>query len=93
MANPLLATLIRPLMRRSNSRKLASVSSSGVHQERFVDIGGIPQWITIRGQDRRNPVLLFVHGGPGSPYTAFSSWLLERIIPVGPSNSSKHSIG
>ena len=77
MANPLLTMLIRPAMRRRNARKLALGSRTGLYEARFVDIGGIPQWITIREQDRRNPVLLFLHGGPGSPYTPFNSWLLE----------------
>jgi len=30
-----------------------------------VRIGGIDQWVSIRGADRRNPVLLYMHGGPG----------------------------
>jgi pimeloyl-ACP methyl ester carboxylesterase len=36
-----------------------------VKEQMFVQIGGIDQWITIKGDDRNNPVLLFLHGGPG----------------------------
>lgn len=44
----------------------------------FVDINDMPQWITLRGQDLRNPVLLWLHGGPGFPMSgmapAFADW-------------------
>jgi len=34
-----------------------------------VEIGGIDQYLIIRGADTSKPVMLFVHGGPGSPET------------------------
>lgn len=52
---------------------LAIRSPRGVQEGEFVDIGGIKQWIQIRGEDRDNPVLLFVHGGPGGTTLPISS--------------------
>lgn len=44
----------------------------GIAEAGFVDIGGIRQWVQIRGEDRRNPVLLIVHGGPGVSLMAYT---------------------
>lgn len=49
----------------------------GIDELRTVQIGGIPQWVSIRGADRSNPILLFLHGGPGSPEMP-QSWTFER---------------
>jgi pimeloyl-ACP methyl ester carboxylesterase len=38
---------------------------NGIAERGFVKIGGIDQWVTIRGEDRRNPAILIVHGGVG----------------------------
>src|SRR5699024_11737986 len=34
-------------------------------------IGKIKQWVLIRGVNKNHPVLLFLHGGPGSSQIGF----------------------
>ena len=53
------------------------VTPQGIEENIPVPINGITQWITIRGRDRRNPVLLYLHGGPGSPFMPLA-WTVQR---------------
>lgn len=55
------------------------VAPSGVQETYKATIGGIDQWINVRGQDRSNPILLFVHGGPASPAMP-TIWQFQRPI-------------
>jgi pimeloyl-ACP methyl ester carboxylesterase len=56
----------------ANARKI--VTPNGVERLEKVRIGGIDQWISIRGTDRRNPVLIVLHGGPGYVDMPMSWW-------------------
>lgn len=44
---------------------------NGINEERYVEINGTRQWISIYGQDKDNPVLLYLHGGPGSSTSTY----------------------
>ena len=55
-------------------RKISTPEGIEVLEE--VPIGGSRQWISIRGLNRANPVLLMIHGGPGSP-TMPISWAFQ----------------
>ena len=55
------------------------VAPSGVQEAYKAKIGGIAQWINVRGQDRNNPVILFVHGGPASPLIP-TIWQFQRPL-------------
>jgi pimeloyl-ACP methyl ester carboxylesterase len=48
------------------ARVLAIRSPNGIAEEGFLRIGGIEQWVSIRGENLANPVIVVAHGGPGS---------------------------
>lgn len=74
----------RKIRQRKAGRALQIHSFGGIAEDGFVKIGGIEQWIGIRGENRENPVLLVIHGGPGSSYSIFTprirSW--ERHFTI-----------
>lgn len=43
----------------------------GINESMYVDINGTKQWISIYGEDKNNPVLLYLHGGPGSSTSSY----------------------
>src|SRR5579864_6264871 len=52
---------------------LAIRTPNGIDESGFVRIGGIEQWVSIRGEDLANPVIVVAHGGPGSGLSPFIS--------------------
>jgi pimeloyl-ACP methyl ester carboxylesterase len=53
-------------------KPLCASPSDPVRHEGFVAIGGIEQWVTVTGERCSNPVILFLHGGPGNPLSPYS---------------------
>jgi pimeloyl-ACP methyl ester carboxylesterase len=59
-------SLFRRPLREDLARETAIRSPSGIESLERIDVRGDLQWIFLRGEDRGAPVLLVVHGGPGS---------------------------
>jgi len=56
----------------ADARKI--VSGKGVEELLEIPVGGTKQWISVRGRNRDNPILLVIHGGPASPEMPASWW-------------------
>jgi pimeloyl-ACP methyl ester carboxylesterase len=50
---------------------------NGLQESYALRVGGVEQWIYVRGQDRANPMILFIHGGPASPLSP-TLWQFQR---------------
>jgi len=66
------------------AKAIAIHTVNSVDEARYVKIGGIDQWIQIRGRDRENPAILCLHGGPGGSWlgntTVFLPWEKEFTV-------------
>ncbi|PWU03752.1 MAG: hypothetical protein C5B52_02820 [Bacteroidetes bacterium] len=62
-----------------------SVATS-INEQTYVELGGEKQYVEVIGQSEKNPVLLFIHGGPGWPQTPqlryFNSALAKQMTLV-----------
>ncbi|NNE66788.1 MAG: alpha/beta hydrolase [Pyrinomonadaceae bacterium] len=57
-----------------------------VDEKSFIELGGVEQYVEIKSSDDKNPVLLFIHGGPAWPQTpqirAFNSDIAKSYTLV-----------
>lgn len=62
----------------------AIAQTKSISEEKFLSINGIEQWVTIKGEGISKPVILFLHGGPGSvmsPYDKiYDEWEKDFIL-------------
>ena len=62
------ALLYRKYLQHKVAQERAITSPNGINSLEPVRIGDIDQWIEVRGQNVNNPILLFIHGGPGTAF-------------------------
>ncbi|GIN87992.1 proline iminopeptidase [Heyndrickxia sporothermodurans] len=60
------------ITKRNKKVKVSIKQPSGVDLGEYVTIGDIQQYLYHRGENIHNPVMLFLHGGPGSPMLPFA---------------------
>jgi pimeloyl-ACP methyl ester carboxylesterase len=53
--------------------RVMTTTATPIQETRFITLGGIDQWVTIRGANRANPALLVLHGGPGDAQSSLRS--------------------
>jgi pimeloyl-ACP methyl ester carboxylesterase len=73
VAVPSSALLYRKYLQHRVAQERAIRSPNGIDSLEPVRIGGIDQWIEVRGQNVNNPILLFIHGGPGISFVPMAS--------------------
>lgn len=74
LATAMAAGIAYRFYRQSQERAREAVApAAGIQILEDIEIRGTRQWIRIRGVNRANPVLLFVHGGPGFPQMPFAA--------------------
>ena len=72
LAATALVVVVRLSAQRANAARIRITAPTGINELERVTLGGIEQWIQIRGHDRAKPLLLFLHGGPGFPQMPFA---------------------
>lgn len=72
---PFAAMLLPALLSPFVASAACGSPGQALNEESYVQIGGIQQWVTVKGRSCANPVLLMVHGGPGNPMSPYSASL------------------
>jgi predicted alpha/beta-fold hydrolase len=72
--------------RNINYLKHYQMVENGVDEGIYVSLGGMEQYVLVRGMDTDNPVIIYLHGGSSSPDTyvtyVFSDELIDEYTVV-----------
>ena len=50
-----------------------------ISEKVWIDVNGIRQGMFIRGENSQNPIVLYLHGGPGTPMLQFITYLEKEV--------------
>jgi len=77
IASPLVAQDDLPTANQIFAEVGKIVTVDGVDEQMMIEIGGIQQWVHVRGRHRGNPVILFLHGGPAFTTSPVSFYFMR----------------
>jgi len=66
---------VRFVGKKINSR----TPKNGINENMYIDVNGQQQWISIYGENKDNPIMLYLHGGPGYS-TSYADWAITRKL-------------
>lgn len=80
----LLALIVLPaivisIIKLVNQKNLGISGENAISESRFIEINGCQTFVRIRGQNLDNPIIIFVHGGPGFPLTYLSPYFQQYL--------------
>ena len=68
------------------SSESTHTNDGSINEKLYIDLGGTKQYVEITGKSANDPILLFIHGGPGWPQTPFLRYfnadLTKKVILV-----------
>ena len=72
-----ISTIVGAKIINGNNSTIKSVN--GIQESSYIELNGIKQYVQIRGQDKNNPIILFVHGGPANPLAYLTYYYQQEI--------------
>ncbi len=76
----LVSIVVLALVVRFVGQKINSTTpKNGINEQMYIDVNGQQQWISIYGEDKNNPAMLYLHGGPGYS-TSYADWVEMRKL-------------
>ncbi len=71
------------------SQKNDKINMAKIDTTEVIPIGGIKQFISIKGNNKEKPILLFLHGGPGTSLVAVSEKFTDKL-KLGPERNRRN---